>query len=62
MKERVSELEAQVEQQVLGADTQLKAQKDEYEQLLGRREREHEEGGNLLTMLRADLDRLQTER
>ena len=62
MKERVSELEAQVEQQVLGADTQLKAQKDEYEQLLGRREREHEEGGNLLTMLRADQDRLQTER
>ena len=43
-------------------ESRLTAQKDEYELLLGRRDREHEEGGNLLTMLRTDLDRLQGER
>ena len=62
LKERIAELEAASEQQVLDYETRLAAQKAEYEQLLGRREREHEEGGNLLTMLQADVNRLNAER
>ena len=40
----------------------MEGQKEEYEVLLGRRDREHEEGDNLIAMLRSDLDRLQGER
>ncbi|XP_078711267.1 A-kinase anchor protein 9 isoform X1 [Lampetra fluviatilis] len=40
----------------------LHSRSSELEQLLQRRERENEEGGNLLGLMRTDLDRLQSER
>ncbi len=37
-------------------------QKQEFELMLARREREHEEGANLITMLQNDVERLNGER
>ena len=33
-----------------------------YDTVISRRERENEEGGNLVSMMRADMDRLNTDR
>jgi hypothetical protein len=43
-------------------EAQMKASKQEYELLRGRRDRESEEEGNLFEMLRGDVDRLTTDR
>lgn len=61
-KEKINDLETHIEEQIQDYEKRMKQQKDEYELILGRRDREHEEGHNLLSMLKTDLDRLQTER
>ena len=52
----------QLEEQVAALDAELKSTTVQHEMLVTRHERENQEGDNLVTMLRSDVDRLAGER
>ena len=52
----------QAQDETKAANKRLKEQKEQHELILSRRDREHEEGSNLVAMLRSDVERLGHER